>query len=172
MGELVVARGDAAEVFQSIEHPLDEITLLVGFEINRPLVSVCRGGGDDGSGSPEREVSAKLQRIIANVAEQTPFGGQRFDGVVGGGDVGNIAGRQVEAEQPPVAVGDRVDFGRPATARTADRLRLRPPFPPAPARCTLIEVLSIERISCGIVWRSASRIAIQRPRPLQRLKRL
>ena len=56
-----------------------------------------------------------------------------------GSDIGAVARRQEKAEQSSPAVGDGVDPGGTAAARTADRLRLRPPFPPAAARCNLID---------------------------------
>jgi hypothetical protein len=71
-----------------------------------------------------------------------------------------------------LAVRDGVDLGRPATARTADGLFCWPPFPPAADRCTLIEVLSIDRLSLGAICTKVSKMAWNRPRRLQRLKRL
>jgi hypothetical protein len=44
------------------------------------------------------------------------------------GDIGNVARRQAEAEQPPLAVSDAMDFCRSAAARTADLLLFRTAF--------------------------------------------
>ena len=65
-----------------------------------------------------------------------------------------------------------MDFGGPAPPRAADGLFLGPPFPPAAARWTLIEVLSIERVSFGTVSTSASNTPSHSPRLLQRWNRL
>jgi len=92
--------------------------------------------------------------------------------LIGLGDVSDISRCQREAKQPALAVRDGVDLGRPATARAANLLCFAPPFPPAADRCTLIDVLSIERVSFGTVRTNVSKMACQRPRRLQRLKRL
>ena len=45
-----------------------------------------------------------------------------------------LSGCYLDGERPALAVDNRVDFGRAPAARAADRLFLRPPFPPAAER--------------------------------------
>lgn len=54
------------------------------------------------------------------------------------GDIGNVSRREDQREGPADSVGERMDLGRLATARGADRLRFRPPFPPKAERCALM----------------------------------
>ena len=53
---------------------------------------------------------------------------------VGGDAVRDLAAGQQERDRAAEAIGQRVDFRRPPTARTADRLRVLPPFPPEAQR--------------------------------------
>ena len=59
--------------------------------------------------------------------------------------VGDVAGRRHQRAGAADDVGERVDPGRPATARAADCLRLSPFYRRTPnaERCALTQVLSI-----------------------------
>jgi len=84
-----------------------------------------------------------------------------------------IAGAQEKEPWAPVGVGQSVDFGRPPAARATDGLIERPPFPPPPERCTLIEELSIATVAViPLDPVSRSNISNQMPCRLHRLKRL
>lgn len=48
-----------------------------------------------------------------------------------GGDVMRLSRRNHDADRQAIGVGARVDLGREAAARTAERVALGPPFPPA-----------------------------------------
>ena len=148
--ELVIACGDPSKILEAIEHPFDEIALLVDIEIDRPLVFSGRMGRNSSGDAAERQVLTKFPRIVAGVADQAALGGQLRRQIIGGGDVGPVARRQEEVEEPPLAVADGVDLGRPAAPRATNRLRRSPPFPPAAARWIRIDVLSIDRSSFGI----------------------
>jgi hypothetical protein len=72
-----------------------------------------------------------------------------------------------------IRIAQRVDFRGASAARAADRLFVLPPFPPLAERCALIEVESIDKVTlCLPQLAKASKIAPQRPRLHQRLKRL
>ena len=74
---------------------------------------------------------------------------------------------------PAIRIAQRVNFRGASAARAADRLFVLPPFPPLAERCALIEVESIDKITlCLPQLAKASKIAPQRPRLDQRLKRL
>ena len=53
------------------------------------------------------------------------------------GDVGDVAGRQRQGVGAADRVGEGVDFRGLSAARRADRLAMRPPFPPKAERCAL-----------------------------------
>ena len=131
-----------------------------------------RVGGDDRSGAARGEILAERAGIVGHVADHAALWREPGNEIVSSRDVGDVAWGQQEVDKPPLTVGYGVDLGRSAAARTADRLRLGPPFPPAAARCTLMDVLSMERTSFGMTATKVAKISCQRPRPLQRLKRL
>ncbi len=169
--ELVIACGDPSKILEAIEHPFDEIALLVEIQIDRPLVFSGRMGRNRSGNAAERQILTKLPRVVAGVADQAALGGQLRGQVIGSGDVGPVARRQEETEEPPLAVADGVDLGRPAAPRATTACAVAP-FPPAAARWIRIDVLSIDRSSFGMACTRPWKIAIQRPRRLHRLKRL
>ena len=57
--------------------------------------------------------------------------------------VGGLARCQQEGERSALAIGDGVDLGVASAPADADRLKSRPPFPPAAERCAFTCVLSI-----------------------------
>ena len=70
-------------------------------------------------------------------------------------------------------VGERMDPGRPAATRAADRLRLSPFLPPNAARCAFTYVLSIAvLLVTAPASTSASSNLSQKPRADHRLNRL
>lgn len=81
------------------------------------------------------EDGEEVVRIVAAISDQALEAGRVLDQFAGGLDVGGVAGRQPECDGPPEEVADRVDLGRPAAARDADRLGFRSPFPPCAERC-------------------------------------
>jgi len=83
-----------------------------------------------------------------------------------------VAGRQHEGARAAYLIDERMTFGRPATARAADRA-FEGPFAPPAEQCALTWVESIEPLAIAPVDPvSASKIESQMPCRLQRLKRL
>jgi len=78
--------------------------------------------------------------IICRIGGSDLWWRQRAGQGGGHADIAALAGRHFERDGPAGAVTDRMDLGRSATARAADRLRIRPPFPPAAERCALAVV--------------------------------
>ena len=100
--------------------------------------------GDDGYGSaPEQEVSQTIGIIIGGIGRT--YARRRQGCQQGDGDrsIATLARRHFEGNGSAEAVADGVDFRASATARAADGLRIRPPFPPAAARCALAVVESM-----------------------------
>ena len=91
----------------------------------------------------------------------------------GSGDIGFLARSQVERHRTTERISQGVDFRRASAAGAPDGLALLPPFPPAAERCALIEVGSSTSFTGSLLWpASAAKIACQRSRLDQRLKRL
>ena len=85
----------------------------------------------------------------------------------------DVARREQQDPRAAERIGQRVDRGRAAAARTPDRLVEGPPFPPAAERCAFTCVLSIDAVPITPVRPvTALNIASQMPCRLQRLKRL
>ena len=84
------------------------------------------------------KIAAQAVGVVAAIGDQPlePAGGgeQGWSRL----DVGDIAGRQMEADRPAQKVGDQMQLGGAPAARGADRLRPGPPFPPAAERCALM----------------------------------
>lgn len=86
----------------------------------------------------------------------------------GGAYIAHLPRRDLQTERPAASVYDGVDFRRPAAAGATDRLRLRPPFPPAAERWTFAVVLSIICLPHGLAATRAENNFCHRPRPAQR----
>ncbi len=88
--------------------------------------------GDHGLTTALRDVLAKGFAIVALVSEHL-FGiavdvvHQRRNG----GDIVGLAGRDHDADRQTFGGGAGIDLGREAAARTAERVTLGSPFPPA-----------------------------------------
>lgn len=86
---------------------------------------------DDGRAPPVAEVGAQLVGIVARVGAQAADPARRLgQHRWGSRHVAGVARRQQEDAGPPKGIGECVDLGRLTTARRADGLRPRPPFPP------------------------------------------
>src|SRR5580704_12533725 len=60
-----------------------------------------------------------------------------------GSDIVRLPRRNHDADRQALGVGACVDLGREAAARTAERVALGPPFPPAAQWCARMMVASI-----------------------------
>ncbi len=82
-------------------------------------------------------VGEKLSKSLAVVGGVGGANGgwrQGFDEPFGGADVAELPWCDLKSYRSAVAIDDSVDFRRAAAARAANRLILRPPFPPAALR--------------------------------------
>jgi hypothetical protein len=70
--------------------------------------------------------------------------------------VARLAAGQMEVERVAVEVGFKVDFGREAATRAAERLALLPPFAPAAETWARAVVLSKSWTKCAVWLSSAS----------------
>ena len=83
--------------------------------------------------APQQEVTQVIC-IIGGIPRTEPGRRQGFEQGLRQPDIAALAGRHLDRDEAPEPVADRVDFCRPSAARAADRLRVRPPFPPAAER--------------------------------------
>ena len=137
-GGLVVAGGDAAEVLDPAEGILDEVAPAVALLIIVDGALAIAPAGDDRTGAILAQGLAQAVGIVAFVAKQVAHSACTFEQRRCGLHVADIAGGQHQRVGPAQHVGQGVDLGCPAAARTADRLRLAPPFPPNAERWALM----------------------------------
>ena len=129
--ELVVTRGDASDMLEFIEEPLDEIALAVEFRIDR---------ADDFDVALRRDVrsrAAACEELDDRACAVAAIG----DGLTGRPQaidqrrqcrlVGGLAGRQEETDRQAIGIDDGMDLGGQSSTRKADGVIRAPFFPPA-----------------------------------------
>ena len=135
--------GDAAEVLEPAEHALDAVTLAIEVAVVRDRDGSAAGRRDDGNRASFGKPGAQGIGVIGTVGQEMA---DRACGSDQGGRhvaVVDVSGAEPQYARPAGFVGQGVDFGGAAAARTADRLREVPPFAPAAERWALMWVASI-----------------------------
>ena len=94
--------------------------------------------GITGTAPAWRSVPAQGIGVVAFVGQDVAGAAGAGEQLRRDGDVGDVAGSERQREGAADDVGEDVDFGRLTAARGADRLSLRPPFPPKAERCALM----------------------------------
>ena len=132
--EFVVARGNPSEILEPAEAPLDDIASLVGDFVE--VVSPYAIGlvGNDRSGPASFDRGAKGIAVITFVGDDGFGSWRERQNVRRGSDIRVLAGGQVKCDGSAKRIAERMDFRAATAARTADRLRVLPPFPPAAQR--------------------------------------
>ena len=118
---LVVARGDATELFEPLEQILDEMPPLVHVGIVRDGHLAVLLGRDDGERAPLVEFGAQgivVERLVANERRELDVCDQRLDADA----VVTLAWKKNEADQIAQRICERHDLGGQAAARAADGL--------------------------------------------------
>src|ERR1043166_8068087 len=134
---LVVARGDATELFEPLEAILDEMPPLVHVGVVRDGQLAVVLGRDDGERTPLVEFGAQgiiVERLVADECRELDVCDQRLDADA----VVTLAGKKNEADQVAQRICERHDFRGQAAARAADGLIESPPFAPVACRWTLM----------------------------------
>jgi hypothetical protein len=132
--ELVVAGGNAAEVFQPAEHALDGIAPAVEHTAERWLEAAIGLGWNVRRGTPLIDRLAHRVGIVTTVCDQQRVRWEQRQQGEGGAAIGGLAAAESEGARTPVFVGQRVELGGASAPADADRLRPLPPFPPAAQR--------------------------------------
>lgn len=125
----VVSCGDTAEVFEFVEASLDNVALLVGFEVIRDWPPAGRIAGDDGFSSHAGDQRAQGIGSIRLVG-QNPSRRQTFKQGRSERRIATLAGGQDEFQRAAQRVDGDVDLGRQTTSGTPQSLL--PPFEPLP----------------------------------------
>jgi hypothetical protein len=115
-----IARGEASEVFESIEETLDEVARLIECRTEARFPAAVDHWRDIGRGTGSLDVAAQPISVIGLIGEHHHVLAQVPEQVHG-----DQARRQNQFEGQPVGIDERVDFGyRPATraARIATRV--------------------------------------------------
>jgi len=113
--ELVVAGGDAPELFELVEEALDVVALAV--ECLGPTETLLTPDhvGNVGDGAADLDVNAQAIGVIGLVGDDDGAAGEIGQERFGAGQVMGLSRRNQELERPALAVDPRVDFrGEPA----------------------------------------------------------
>jgi hypothetical protein len=132
--ELVVASGDAAEVFEAAEATFNDVSALVGALAERMEDDAVGFVGNDRLCAKVDDLGAQFVAVVAFVGKESLHIGGERQHVGRGGDVGILAGCEMKDDGPAARIAQAMDFGRAPAARAADRLILLPPFPPEAQR--------------------------------------
>jgi len=132
--EAVITRCDASEVFDAAEHAFDGVAIAVETGREAILPATIDLGRDVGRSSLALDFAADGVTVVSLVAVQDFGRADAIEQIIGGDAVRDLAAGQQERDRAAEAIGQRVDFRRPPAARTADRLRVLPPFPPEAQR--------------------------------------
>lgn len=115
-GELVVAGGDATEVLQFGEEPLDEVAVAVEALAEAGLPSAVAFRRDVGRGALFLDQLTDTVGIIRLVREHDGARAKVVEQRIGDLPVVCLPGGQAEPDREPLRVDDNVDFGRKPTA--------------------------------------------------------
>src|SRR5512139_1733393 len=126
-GALVISGGDPAKILETAEAALDDISSLVG-SLVEAVDDDAVGFGNNGLCAPLDDVGTELLTIISLVADQRPHRRRERQDIGRSGNVGLLARAQMKDDWPAERIAQRMDLGRPPTARAADRLIVLPPL--------------------------------------------
>ena len=146
--------------------------MLVGVRVEGLDAFAGRIVGDDGGRAAVDQEAPQLVGVIGGVGQAQARVGQGFEQGPGEGSVTALSGGYFEGDEAAFAIDDRVDLGRAAAARAADRLDFGPPFPPPAERWALALVESIIWMSSGLTSTRTANSRRQTPLIVQRRKRL
>jgi hypothetical protein len=132
--EFVVAGGDASPILEAAEHALDKIALAIGVLIERMKSLAGRVVRDDRNRAAFEKKATQTIAVVGGVGGQASAWRNSGDQGCRDSNVAEMARRHFDSDGASARVDDGVDFRGAAAARTANRLRFRPPFPPAAER--------------------------------------
>lgn len=133
LSELVVARGQSAELLEPVEKALDEVARLVAMPVDRAWTQSVAARGNDGLGATRFDDVDQCIAVVAFVGDDR-FGGDVLNQGGALAHIGRLAAGQDQAQRIAQCVNAGVDLGAQPAARAADRL-IASVFLAAPAAC-------------------------------------
>lgn len=130
-GELVVAGGDASEVFEFVEEPLDQIALAIERGIDAVPDLAVLLGRDVGLGAMLGDQIADRLGVVAAVADRVLRRVEAGQQVGNASLVGGLTGGEQELDRQAAAIDHDVNLGAQSATRTTDGVIRAPFFPPA-----------------------------------------
>ena len=115
----VEAGGDGAEVLDAVEEALDAVAQLVDPRAERRWVGAMVERADVGIGALPGNLGAERVAVVAAIGEQDAVRPERAQHVFATLSVVRLTLGQLERDREPVAVNDRVNFGRKPAAGTS-----------------------------------------------------
>ena len=140
----VVSGGDAPEVFELIEEPLDLVSELIGLCIVRDLDFSVPLGRNNGLASGLFDHLPQRCGIVRLVGDNAP-GVLPIQQIGGNGNIMGLATGQNEAQWPALGIRDGMDFAGQSSSGTPQSLIFGPPFPLAACWWARTAVLSSMR---------------------------
>lgn len=116
---LVEAGCDSAEVFDAIEKPFDPIAQLVDPRAEGRRIDAMIERADVGISALFGDFGAKRIAVIAAIGQQNAVLTERAEHVLATLAIVCLPFGQLERDREPVAVDDRVNFGRKPAAGTS-----------------------------------------------------
>ena len=170
-GELVVSGGYAPETFEPTKVSFDDVSAPVSVFVEAMLGDAVPLVGNDGSGAALDDVGSERVAVTAFVGDERARAGlaPAREARLRCRRRGRVSG---ETHGIGIRIAQRVNFRGAPAAQATDGLCL-PPCPPLAERCASIDVESSDNaMEASRLWPKAAKIAAQRPRLAQRLKRL
>ena len=124
LGEFVVARGDASEMLEPCKEALDQIASAIEMPIELARCQAIGSGWNHRFCARRFDGGHEMVGIVALVGHHG-LTGQIFDQCWGKVDIGNLPGREDDAQGIAQCVDGNVQFGRQSAARAADLLTAR-----------------------------------------------
>ena len=171
-GEFVVARGDAAPIFDAAEVVFDFVPPSIETLGTVGLLGGVAATGDDWQSAFILDLLAHFLAVVGLVGCDGQWRSGSVEHVANDLTVVDLPARHREVQRTALAVDDGVNFRGATAAADANRLLLLPPFAPLAARWAFTIVLSIRYRLSRDFDASVSKIRFQTPRRDQRLKRL
>jgi hypothetical protein len=146
-GQFLEPGKDPPVVLHEAEQDLDLVALLIEVPVGRALIEAGGSGRDHRQGAGGRDGRQDRVGVVGLVGEHR-LGREAVEQGQGLRGVALLAGGQAEGERVAEAVGDRVQLGREAAARAAERLPTFAFFAPAAqawARTTVLSSMTPSR---------------------------
>lgn len=129
-GSAVVTSGEAAELLEPVEAPLDDVSLAIKFSVVMSLVMAARMRRDHWLCTGRPDCSDQSAAVVATIGND--MGGvEAFDQSLGLRHVVGLARRDDQAERAASAIAGHMNFGAQTSSGAPQSLCGGPPFPVA-----------------------------------------